>query len=67
MKRSFKIPKHKCANNYKMNLKEMRVQSRFIWITVWITVSFSRITLVYVILVTGLANTINIILRAQAV
>jgi hypothetical protein len=50
-----------------MNLKEMRVQSGFIWITVWISVSFSRMTLVCVILVAELANTINIILRTKAV
>ena len=50
-----------------MDLKEMRVQSGFIWITVRISVSFSRITLVCVILVTDIANTINIILQTQTV
>ena len=45
----------------------MRVQSGFIRITVWISVSLSRITLVCVILVTDLANTIDIILQTQAV
>jgi len=45
----------------------MRVQAGLIWITVWISVRFSRITLVCLILVTVLANTVNIILQTKAV